>query len=299
MTDDPKRLKPELDTIRRLFATSGNLCAFPNCSRLMIRADGKYIGKICHIEGVRGERFRATMDNEDRRAFGNLMLMCDEHHTDTDDESVYTVDVLRRMKRDHEARFTDAAIRIYEAFEDLPAKRRGTRVRTAERFSRVLGWNHGVAELTETADEINRFVERLAKMDIPTRRFLEAVVTKAHDLKGTANVDQDRGKLLVRWSAVAQAFGRTDEAIMAHVESLMAFGVGGHETMEIDDVRTDAIVLDPLPDSGWNLWPDLAQFCDLMGESLTPYIQDLDFSRLDETDQVARISAAFLSAAKS
>ena len=250
----------------------------------MIRQDGKYIGKICHIEGVRGERFRATMNNEERRAFDNLMLMCDEHHTETDDELKYTVPVLRKMKRDHEARFTDAAIQIYEAFEDQPAKRRGTRACNAERFTRAMGWSHTTSESAEIVGEINRLVDRLAKMDIPTRRFLMAVVAKAHDLKGTANVHVDRGNLLIRWSAVAQAYNRSDDAIKDFVEGLTAFAVGGHDHIELYDHKTDAIALYPLPDSGWNLWLDLALFCESVGEDLTPLIQDLDFSRLDDPE---------------
>lgn len=282
MAEEPKRLTPILETMRRLFATSGNLCAFPDCPRLMVRADGKYIGKICHIEGVRGERFRSAMTNEERRAFENLMLMCDEHHTETDDEVVYTVEVLRRMKSDHEARFTDPSIQMYEAFKDQTASRPGTRVSTAARFARVLKWGHDVTELTETADEINLFVERLAKVDIPTRRFLQAVVAKAHDLKGTGNVTEDRGSLFVRWTAFSKAYGQSDESIKDHLESLMAFGIGGHGEMELYESHTDAIVLYPLPVSGWNLWLDLAEFCEAVGENLTPMIQDLDFSRLDE-----------------
>ena len=86
MTEEPKRLEPTKETIRELFAKSGNICAFTGCNRLMIDEDGTFIGQICHIEGVKGERFNPKMTNEERRAPENLMLMCHEHHIKTNNE---------------------------------------------------------------------------------------------------------------------------------------------------------------------------------------------------------------------
>jgi hypothetical protein len=110
-TEKPKRLQPSPDTLRRLFLTSGNLCAFPGCKELMIDADGNFIGQICHIEAAEkgGERFNASMTNEDRTAFDNLMLMCYKHHIVTNEVLRYTVPKLEKMKADHEATFSDPA----------------------------------------------------------------------------------------------------------------------------------------------------------------------------------------------
>ncbi len=73
-----KRLQPVPQTLRRLFLTSGNLCAFPGCSEQIIDVAGHFVGQLCHIEGAEpgGERFNSHMTNEDRRQFENLMLMC-------------------------------------------------------------------------------------------------------------------------------------------------------------------------------------------------------------------------------
>lgn len=106
-----KRLNPLPETLRELFLKSGNCCAFPDCQRLMMNSDGIFIGQVCHIEGAEegGERFNPDRTNEERRHFSNLMLMCYEHHTITNDVLKYPVDVLRKMKADHEAKFTDVA----------------------------------------------------------------------------------------------------------------------------------------------------------------------------------------------
>jgi hypothetical protein len=114
-----KRLKPTPETLREIFLKSGNLCAFPGCMSLMMNREGVFIGQVCHIEAAEegGERFNTGMTEEDRRAFGNLMLMCYEHHAVTNDVVAYPVPTLQSMKADHEARFTNAE-RSIETIEE-------------------------------------------------------------------------------------------------------------------------------------------------------------------------------------
>jgi hypothetical protein len=69
---------------------------------------GQWVGEVCHIEAAMlgGERFNAAMFNEERRAKANLVLLCHDHHVETDDPDEFSVSVLRGMKADHEARFS-------------------------------------------------------------------------------------------------------------------------------------------------------------------------------------------------
>src|SRR5690606_5537463 len=50
MPEKPKRLTPTNKTLREIFLKSGNLCAFPSCTNIMMDADGTFIGNLCHIE---------------------------------------------------------------------------------------------------------------------------------------------------------------------------------------------------------------------------------------------------------
>lgn len=102
--ETPKRLQPSLDTLRRLYSLSGNQCAFPGCCHPMFNNEGNFVGQICHIEAALpgGERFNPNMSNEARRSFGNLMLMCYDHHIETNKEQVYPVSRLQDIKRQHE-----------------------------------------------------------------------------------------------------------------------------------------------------------------------------------------------------
>ena len=89
----------------------------------MMNAEGSFIGQVCHIEGVKGERFRAEMSNEERRAFKNLMLLCYQHHVETNDEETWTVAKLIQMKADHEAHFTDPSTAMLRAYGEANEKR--------------------------------------------------------------------------------------------------------------------------------------------------------------------------------
>ncbi|MFN0020550.1 MAG: hypothetical protein ACKVP0_20010 [Pirellulaceae bacterium] len=121
-TEKVKRLTPLPETLRELFLKSGNCCAFPGCQRLMMNSEGVFIGQVCHIESAEegGERFNAAQTNEERRHFLNLMLMCYDHHTITNDVTKYTVAALHKMKADHEMKFTDIAKAIGETAVNNP-----------------------------------------------------------------------------------------------------------------------------------------------------------------------------------
>jgi ribosomal protein L15E len=41
------------------------------------------------------------MTNDQRRRYDNLILLCPNHHVITNDENIYTVAVLKKMKSDH------------------------------------------------------------------------------------------------------------------------------------------------------------------------------------------------------
>jgi uncharacterized protein YerC len=97
-------IKPS--TVKRLFAHSGNNCAFPKCVAPIVD-DTTVIGEICHIEADQpgGPRYNPMQSEEARRDYDNLILLCANHHTviDDDDES-YPVGRLKKMKLEHEAR---------------------------------------------------------------------------------------------------------------------------------------------------------------------------------------------------
>jgi hypothetical protein len=101
------RLKISDSTLKKLFALSGNCCAFPNCKEKCIDDSGNLIAQVCHIEAANpgGQRFNPNQNDEDRRDFSNLMVMCPVHHIATDNVEKYPTALLQKMKADHEGKF--------------------------------------------------------------------------------------------------------------------------------------------------------------------------------------------------
>ena len=100
------RQSPKTETIRSLFAKSGNVCAFPECTHELVAGDNLYVSEICHIEAAepRGPRYNPNTMDEERRGYDNLILLCHAHHRRIDsDASTYTVERLRQMKVEHES----------------------------------------------------------------------------------------------------------------------------------------------------------------------------------------------------
>jgi hypothetical protein len=98
--------------VRKLFALSGNRCAFQSvddgrgCEDELARPEWPLTrGEIAHIcgESAGAARFDPAVDV---RSFANLMILCPTHHQQVDylEPEKYTVDVLVDMKRRHEER---------------------------------------------------------------------------------------------------------------------------------------------------------------------------------------------------
>ncbi len=111
-------------TLKKLFAFSGNECAFPDCAQRVVNAHGDLIGEVCHIEAASetGQRYNPDQSDEERRHFDNLLVLCPTHHTTTDNVAKDPVDRLQQMKEEHESRFASCpfelsktkASRLYE-----------------------------------------------------------------------------------------------------------------------------------------------------------------------------------------
>jgi hypothetical protein len=99
------RLTPKAEVIKKLSLLSKNQCAFDNCDHTILNEKGEYIAQLCHIEAAAegGERYNNNQSEEERRSESNLMFLCHAHHKETDNEQIYTVDILKNMKLRHES----------------------------------------------------------------------------------------------------------------------------------------------------------------------------------------------------
>lgn len=104
--------KPKVSTAKKLFALTGNRCAFPNCPNHLVdvKSNGA-IARICHIKGNRegSARHDKEQSEQDRQSLANLVAMCAIHSDIIDNPEMvrtYTVEWLLDVKAKHEAQFT-------------------------------------------------------------------------------------------------------------------------------------------------------------------------------------------------
>jgi len=111
------RLSPKLETIRGLFARSGNQCAFPGCIHPLVNEKQKFIGQVCHIEAAMpdGERYNPKQTDEERRSYENLLILCYQHHIETDEVDEFPIELMKEIKQNHEAFFAKSDFKIDES----------------------------------------------------------------------------------------------------------------------------------------------------------------------------------------
>ena len=117
MSSGDQQNKPSLANIKRLFAHSGNRCAFPKCQNHIV-LHKTVVGEICHIKAAskNGPRYDPDQIQAERHSYENLILLCSLHHKVVDDDVVsYSVERLHKMKITHESQ--SAAISAEETDE--------------------------------------------------------------------------------------------------------------------------------------------------------------------------------------
>jgi hypothetical protein len=106
-------MPPSLSVVKTLFALSGNVCAYDGCEEKLTDAAWRRVNAdVAHIcgENPGAPRFDASMTDDERDAFENLILLCPNHHRLIDglEPERHTVEMLRDMKHRHESRWERA-----------------------------------------------------------------------------------------------------------------------------------------------------------------------------------------------
>ena len=273
MDEKAKRLKPTVEVLRELYLKSGNQCAFPGCYNAMVDDNGNLIGQICHIEAAEagGERFNPNMTNEERRAFDNLMLMCYEHHVVTNDVVKYPVCELKRMKREHEEKFSSVIQKMRNSVIDYGIANQYFKVMTCKRLSDVMEFGCTDEENLENAKVLNGLIDKLVDVPIETRYLLAIMVTRSFD--------DMLGGCMVPLHEIEAATGKNASFIMNHIEILNRRGVISEP--DTDEYGRPFCNLYGDFNSGWNYWGNIRDYCNMIGEPITKICVELDFSVFD------------------
>lgn len=184
------RLSPTKETIRTLFARSGNECAFPECQHELINKKDQFVAQICHIKAAEsgGERYDTNQTDEERRAANNLLLLCYRHHIETNDVNEFTIEKMEQIKRNHEEQFSGSGFRPKEEIIDRISAEstaywgRIDRLNTIEHslleFALPIEARHDafqlLADCRENIDIIESFIDHLCESVGSRREFWEA-----------------------------------------------------------------------------------------------------------------------------
>lgn len=180
------------NTLRRLFAHSGNCCAFEGCHSPIFEDDGTLTGECCHIEAYspNGPRYNEQQTNDERNGYDNLMLMCARHHKIIDSQpEKFTVDKLKTFKNIHENEYkaqqleaTDAMLRQLHRDSDKywsSLKLKETMDDTGMKME--LGDNNIeslMKEITELYDDLEGSIDSMSESSERLQNDLRAECTK-------------------------------------------------------------------------------------------------------------------------
>ena len=166
---------------RALLARSGNKCAYPGCPRPIVNTKNIYEAQLCHIESVshKKQRYNPKLNEEQVNDYDNLMFMCLKHHVETNDEVVYTADILRKMKYEHESKYIENPFNI-DMSHIYPLKKEAEeywqKVENANNIEHEFpdlkvsintraDYNELSNEVNETLDAIDKLIEVIDKQD--------------------------------------------------------------------------------------------------------------------------------------
>ncbi|TMI57291.1 hypothetical protein E6H14_07440 [Candidatus Bathyarchaeota archaeon] len=233
---------------------------------------GVFVGQICHIEAAEpgGARFNSKQTNEQRRHASNLMLMCYDHHVETNDVSKYPVVRMKHIKEEHEKIFSDVVGSMLLSVTDHTTLTEPAFAKNLRKLDDVFNWKTPTKELAESVQELKAMTVKLSTIPIPTRELFLVLVTRGKRGIGV--------ELEVSIPEVQQATNLSSEELRDYFSILVNHGFIFDNGA--DDFGAQKVGIATLK-SGWPVWRDLREFCNKEKVSLSQIICNLDFSVLD------------------
>jgi hypothetical protein len=277
MTNDA-RLAVKSKTIKKLFAYSGNQCAFKDCRELLVDDGGTMIGKIAHIRSPvqRGPRFDPSWSSDKCRDPKNLMVLCGKHHDIVDDcdrVHEFPVALLEEYKRSHEARFKKAENALIDRYADVTANKEPTYPKTLAGIARILG----VKEMIDCQDDLEG-----------VRLFADQLAGLPHDARGFAYKLTKRMRRLGKAELLVTDTLRAFKISQDELRDMMAI-LASHQIGEAEqnfDNQWVVTIANRWPHnigmpSRCNPFEEIIEFCEASHTDPTCFLEDLNFALYD------------------
>ncbi|ALC87393.1 hypothetical protein AM499_17410 [Bacillus sp. FJAT-22090] len=261
-----KRLPPTKEVLRELYLKSGNQCAFPGCSKTILNNKGNVVGQICHIEAAMpgGERFNAKQSNEERRAFSNLILLCYDHHIETNEVKQFSVERLKKMKADHEKKFSDAAEKLYSTVSDKTLQQDFEYCTSLTNMNNVLKWGLSREEHILDVPKFNKLVDILRKLSPNTRAIFSIMVDRSVNS-------------LINLEEISQVTGLEHVELKKSISLLINYEL--ITEVDSDDYNNPITYLKQK--DLWDIWSEIKNYSEKSSITLEEIINNMNFSLLD------------------
>lgn len=282
--EEPKRLQPTPETMKELFALSGNICAMPDCDHLIYDGNGVLLGQACHIRAALpgGPRFDATMSNEQRRHISNLMLMCSGHHTQIDRkkyENEFPLDRVLNIKARHESNFKGAGRELRKAFKsqfvdttDALSPSGGSDFAELERVLPTCRIDEEQEE--ERAEQVREYLGKMKRVPDEERDFMLSVIKRAIKLGAGDVVDVP----LVHAEDLVSALKISAGKLERLGKALRRYGVGDFDTVGMS--AGDEWHVKVENPSEHLSWFEIGDFCAKSATDLGDFVLRLKFEAL-------------------
>lgn len=262
-----RRLRATPSTLRELYVYSGNRCAFTDCNAQLLLPDGNWNCQTAHINAV-GEsaaRGKHDLDEEQLREPSNLVLMCLKHHEivdGVDADERYTVDVVKKMKADHERGYREAVAALERVLDtsagDEPVYP-----------ANLCAAGYGDEHAAEDVQLMRPWVEAIAKQPVGIRDLIALIVIHSDARRAHSSTTS------VQIEGIASI---SENEIYRRAKHLEAAGL-----LDIEHEEEPGVVffdlLDPSrAEAGWNLFSALWDATNGAPDLIQRAIVDLDFT---------------------
>jgi hypothetical protein len=277
------RKAPSSKTLRGLYALSGNLCAKPGCTTVLINANGTLVADVCHIKAEKpgGSRFDPKLSEEERRAAANLILLCNTCHSLVDREpKKYTAKVLAKWKREREKRFAAVGDTLRQRYvaEIVDDAESGDIIlpQSLRRYKRFLKRRYGGEIDADAVESVRDYVNRLRHVARADRDLMRTIIEKAitmggrrESMYGSIEIHPDDLKTIY-----VDNKRLSDYRIVKLAKTLDRNGLGDID----EDPEPQLRITAPDEQLGWST---LQEFLEARGKTLEDLLCDLKFSILD------------------
>ena len=280
--EEPKRLPPTPETLRRLYVLSGNQCAFPGCDHPLFNNQGNFVAQICHIEAAMpgGERFNKNMSNEERRSFENLILMCYPHHIETNKEHIYTTEKLKAIKAEHERIFSDidgAVAKISSSIIDYTTLQKPTEAKSLRRLMTSLYGSdqRSPEEVSSDLRDFNDGIKDFALLSPDARRYFSISLSRAKNEMGIYG--RNTGKIYFDPFEIQRVTNIQNHTSFSLINELESAGfIAPRETYNGREWPYFVF-----QNSECNFWELIHEFCKKENLKISELVYDMKFAILD------------------